>query len=214
MTLARITHLRQILENLYIERGKDLPYHGWHHIYFVAKKAVLFAGELGADVEIVEAAALTHDLNYLVEPYSEPEAGKQLRESYLGKAKFNAKEIQEIETIVMQGHMGTRHADISDAAKALSDADTLYKSLPTTPILLTGNFIAQNKVDIETLAAKIVREQRPLMDQDIYFYTDAAKSRYMHWAKVNLAMWENVLEATHDPDVEETLRIARQFGAM
>lgn len=210
----RTQKLTQDLQNLYQDRSKELLYHGWHHIYFVTKKALVFGDALDVNVELLEAAALTHDLNYLVEPNSEPEVGATLRKKQLQAAGFNQSEITEIENTINEGHTRTRHADISDAAKALSDADTLYKSLPTTPVVFAGNYLIQNKVDMGSLAAKIVREQRPLMDQGIYFYTDAAKERYLHWAETNLALWENIAEAAHDPDVTETLDIARKLGVV
>lgn len=80
MQTPRTTKLAADLEKLYNDRSADLLFHGWHHIYFVAKKAVQFAKEYDVDKEQIEAAALTHDLNYLVKINSEPEAGKQLRD--------------------------------------------------------------------------------------------------------------------------------------
>jgi uncharacterized protein len=214
MTTSRTTTLADALKTLYQERSDDMLFHGWHHIYFVAKKAVTFARELGVETELVEAAALTHDLNYVVSVNSEPEAGKELRANYLQEAGFSSSEITNIEDLVMQEHTATRHKDISDAAKALSDADTLFKALPVTPIIFAGHFITENNTDIQRLAAKVVREQRPLMDGDIYFYTSSAKAKYMKWAQTNLVLWENVQEALRDADVSEMLQIAREFKAI
>jgi HD superfamily phosphodiesterase len=55
-----------------------LLYHGWHHIYFVTKKTLEFCEGFTVDTEILEAAALTHDLNYLVAPNSEPDVQEAL----------------------------------------------------------------------------------------------------------------------------------------
>lgn len=88
MTTHRTTKLAAELEKLYKERSPDMLYHGWHHVYFVAKKAVIFAKELDVDIELVEAATLMHDLNYLVEVNSNPEVGKEIRERYLVSAGF------------------------------------------------------------------------------------------------------------------------------
>lgn len=213
MTL-RTKKLTRALEDLYRDRSKDLLYHGWHHIYFVTKKSLVFSEGLTVDLELLEAAALTHDLNYLIEPNSEPEVGAMLREEQLQNAGFIESEIHAIEAIINEAHMRTRHANISDAAKALSDADTLYKSLPTTPVVFAGNYFIQNKVGVGPVARKIAHEQRPLMDKGIYFYTEAANKRYLHWAEVNLALWENVAEAVEDPDVAETLAIAHKLGVI
>lgn len=214
MTTSRTTTLAAELARLYQDRSADMLFHGWHHIAFVTKKAVKFAKEFDVNVELIEAAALTHDLNYIVEVNSEPEAGKELRAKYLAEAGFSDGEITEIDSLVMEEHTATRHAEISDAAKALSDADTLFKALPMTPILFAGHFITENHIDIARLANKVVGEQKPLMEQGIYFYTEAAKSKYLGWAEINLKLWENVKTALEDEDVEEMLSIARSLKAI
>lgn len=212
MLTQRTANLAATLEKLYATRSADMPFHGWHHIYFVAKKAVEFAQEFEVDKEIIEAAALAHDLNYLVKVNSEPEVGKELREQYLTAANFAAEEVALIENLIMDAHTATRHAQISDSAKALSDADALFKSLPITPIMFAGHYFIENKTDIQKVAAKIAKEQRPLMDQGIYFYTEAAKAKYLQWAKTNLELWENVSSSLDDSDVKEMLEIARRFN--
>lgn len=214
MLTTRTTELATELEKLYLNRSEDMLFHGWHHIYFVTKKSVTFAEEYEVNKELVEAAALTHDLNYLVEVNTEPEIGKDLRAEYLQKAGFSENEIVEIEQIVMEGHTATRHAEISDAAKALSDADTLFKALPITPILFAGHFITENHIDIQKLAKKVVSEQKPLLDEGIYFYTQGAKDKYLEWAVINLRLWENVQAALDDEDVSEMLSIARNLKAI
>lgn len=215
MATERTTKLADELRELYQTRD-DLLFHGWHHIFFVAKKAVEFAGEFpDVDKELVEAAALTHDLNYVVEVNTEPEAGRELRAQYLADAGFGLPdEIAQIEQIVMEEHTATRHADISYAAKALSDADTLFKALPITPILFAGHFITENHIDIKKLARKVVSEQQPLMERGIYFYTATAREKYLNWATINLALWQNVEQALDDPDVTEMLAIARKLKAI
>jgi uncharacterized protein len=119
-------------------------------------------------------------------------------------------EVARIEKIVMEENVATRGDDISAEARALSDADTLFKALPITPILFASKYIQENKVDIQKLADKIVEEQKPLFDKGIYFYTDLAKNNHMKWAQGNLTLWENVKESLEDKDVQELLAIARK----
>lgn len=214
MLTPRTTKLAEELEKLYKDRSADMLFHGWHHIYFVAKKAVEFADEFDVNNELVEAAALTHDLNYIVEVNTEPGVGKELRAKYLEGVSFSEAEINEIEETVMQGHTGTRHGDISDSAKALSDADTLFKALPITPIIFAGHFITENRIDINKLADKVVGEQKPLMDEGIYFYTSIAKEKYLEWAATNLKLWENVKISLEDADIIEMLVIARSLNVI
>jgi HD superfamily phosphodiesterase len=53
---------------------------------FVWKKSILFAEELNANSTLVQAAALTHDLNYAVKKNSTPKDGEKLRSQFLRDA--------------------------------------------------------------------------------------------------------------------------------
>jgi len=63
------------IKAIYLENKDKLPFHGWHHVSFVHKKALEFAKDTGADQFLVESAALVHDLNYIIKPNSEPQEG-------------------------------------------------------------------------------------------------------------------------------------------
>lgn len=208
----KINILRTKIKEVYDEHSKELLFHGWHHINFVSKKAVEFAKSIKADLFIVDASALTHDLNYIVEPNSEPEVAKEMRKNIFLDSGFSIDEIEHVENVIMESHMRTRSEEISLEGKALSDADTLFKSLPTTPIFFASKYITQNKVDIYKLAKKITDEQNPLMEKGIYFYTQEANNRYLKWAKSNLTMWNYVMESLNDSDVKEMLEIAKNSG--
>jgi uncharacterized protein len=205
----RTDKLRKDLEKLYGNYQKELLFHGWHHIIFVARKSVEFASELQADKEIVEAAALTHDLNYIVDVRTEsPEAGLTLRISHLKDAGFSDEEIEKINSVVQEEHIGYRGPSISDEAKALADADCLFKVMPLTPVLFSSKFITETKVDLRYWAERIIKEQKPLLDQGIYFYTDSAKQKYPDWAKTDLQLVQQVLDSLDDPAIQEMLSIA------
>lgn len=178
----------------------------------VSKKALEFAGEFPAvDKELLEAAALTHDLNYLVKKNTGVEIGQELRKQYLKKAGFDDTEIADIDHITLEANTARRHAHISDAAKALSDADSLFKVMPLTPIIFASHYIVENQVDLHEWADKIIREQKPLLDQGIYFYTKAANEKYLHWAKADFTRIEQVKEAMKDPAIQEMLAIAYEL---
>ncbi len=189
-------------------------FHGWHHVIFVKKKALDFARPINADLFFVETAALVHDLNYIVKVDSEPEEAKNFRVKILAEGGFDNSEINRIENIISESHIAARDEKISDEGKALSDADTLFKSLPITPILFAGNYLKENKVDIFALANKITSEQNQLMKKGIYFYTDLAKDKYLEWAKTNIALWNNVKESLGDEDVSEMLKNARSLNVI
>lgn len=130
------------------------------------------------------------------------------------KSGYSDEEIIKIENIIMEAHTATRNQNISLEGKSLSDADTLFKVLPITPVLFASNYIKQNKVDIQKLANKITSEQNKLLEEGIYFYTDLAKTKYLNWAKTNLALWNHVKESLEDNDVSEMLKIAKNLQVL
>lgn len=215
MTSERTKALEARLKKLYYKKGSDLLFHGWHHIHLTARKAVEFAAEFeDVDVEIIEAAALVHDMNYLVEVNTGPEVGRELRQQYLSEADFTPREMEDIEHIIMEEHTANRHANISNSAKALSDADSLFKVMPLTPIIFSSHYIIENKVDINEWAEKIIKEQQPLMDQGIYFYTKLAKGKYQEWAEVDLKLVQQVSDSLKDPAIKEMFEIAKELGVV
>lgn len=202
---ALFTRVKQLYDD-----SAFLPFHGWHHVEFVYKKSADFARDLGADVPFTQSCALVHDLNYMARPgvYSSPAAGKTLRQDVLSRAGFDEDQRKAIEDTVISAETAIRTGEMSSEAMALADADTLFKALPVTPLLFTGRFIEQNNYNIAKLAKKIVSEQKPLMAQDIYFYSEQAKAQYMKWARVNLQIWEGVMACLDDPDIIEMLKQA------
>jgi len=214
MTTPRSQSLHKLVFELYAKHKESLLFHGWHHINFVTNKAREFANLIEANVEIVECAALVHDINYIVELNSEPIAGQKLRSELLAEVGFDDGEIQHIESIINESHTANRTAEISNEGKALSDADTLFKAIPTTPIFFSSKYVLENNINIARLANKIVTEQRPLIDQDIYFYIPQVKAKYNAWALSAIQLWENMIEALQDKDIIELLDIAKENGAI
>jgi uncharacterized protein len=213
-TKTKLNCLREIVEKCYREKGGELPFHGWHHISFVQKKSLEFGKPIGADLFFVESAALVHDINYMVQSFSDPEAGSTLRSDLLKEAGYIDLEIERIEKIILNADVARRGTTLSLEEQALSDADSLFKVLPITPVIFSAKYIAENKVDLLKLAQIIVRDQAPLMEEGIYFYTDLAKKKYLIWAKSNLELWSQILESLGDPDVQELLQTAREIGVL
>src|SRR5512147_491452 len=108
----KLNKLHRQITDLYGKHNSELLFHGWHHINFVTKKALEFAESISSDKFLVETAALVHDLNYIVEPNSEPEIAKDLRHSILADCGYTQTEIDRIEKIVMESHTGTRGTTI------------------------------------------------------------------------------------------------------
>lgn len=204
--ILKLELLERSIYEIYRTSSENLPFHGLHHVFFVRNKAVLFAQELKADNYLVNSAALVHDLNYFVKKNSHAKEGKELRETLLRECNFNNSSIEKIENIVYEAHIQYRNNDISIEAKALSDADTLYKALPITPILFAQDYMSETGVTIDKLANTIIKEQGKLMEQSIYFYTDSAKKLYNHWGETNIHLWQNVIECLKDEDVIKAIK--------
>lgn len=205
--MAELIQLRKNLKCLYEQNKGKLLFHGWHHIMFVTKKAVQFAKTINADVFLVETAALVHDLNYIVKDFSEPDAGQSLREKILQDSGYSKSQAHMVERIIEEAH--NKQQNISPEAKALSDGDTLFKALPILPVLFAYKYLEQNKIDIGTLAKKIIEDQKSLFDEGVYFYTETAK-KYLPWAEVNLRLWENIDASLQDKDVLQMLYLAEK----
>ena len=197
--------VRDAVQKLYEGRAREVPFHGWHHVDFVARKSLVFARELGAVEWLTVAAAYTHDLNYLVNTRTGAAAGSQLRTEILEGVGVGAESVTRIDAIVLEAETAVRGAEISREAQALSDADTLFKALPITPIILAPLFMQETGLSLRELAKKITSEQVPLRDQEIYFYSSSARERYGLWGDVNLRLWQHLMVALDDPDVAMVL---------
>ncbi|SES17740.1 HD family phosphohydrolase [Actinokineospora terrae] len=206
-TIARptITAVERQVRALCERHAARLPFHGWHHVSFVRDKAAEFAAGNGSDVAVVETAALVHDVNYLVRRNSTAAAGSGLRLSILAAAGVGPEVAHWIDAIVDEAEMRTRHRDITLESQALSDADTLFKALPVTPVVLAHRYLAENGVSLRELADKIVGEQRDPHDEGFYFYSPAAAAAYSRWATANLTLWQCIQESLDDPTVERLL---------
>jgi uncharacterized protein len=182
-----------------------LQFHGWHHVTFVRTKAARFAVCNGADVSVVETAALVHDVNYLVRRNSAAAAGSGLRLALLSRAGVPDRVAAWVDRIVDEAEMATRGRDISLEAQALSDADTLFKALPVTPVVLAHRYLAENGIGLRELANKICDEQQGAHDDGFYFYNPEAAAQYQHWATANLQLWQCIRESLDDEDVSALL---------
>jgi uncharacterized protein len=201
------------VHDLCLRYAARLPFHGWHHVDFVRAKAVTFARENGADASVVEAAALVHDVNYLVRRNSPASAGRNLRLDVLRSAGVGGDIAERIDAVVDEAEMANRGPDISLEAQALSDADTLFKALPVTPVMLAHRYLDENGMSLRELAHKIVDEQREAHDEGYYFYNPEAAATYSRWALANLELWQCIKEAVEDPTVAELLEAVQPARA-
>ncbi len=205
-------NLYEEVKSLY-ESSEDLLFHGWHHIAFVYHYSGIFAADLKADIDLTQIAALVHDINYLEKrgTYSTVQDGSQKRREILSSAQIDIDIINSIEHIVQSASTDSRTQNISPESMALSDADTLFKALPITPILFAPRFMTETNYSIKKLSDKIVKDQKPILEQGFYFYSNQAKTRYLKWAKTNVELWENVQESLKDPHIVDMLKTANMW---
>jgi uncharacterized protein len=182
-----------------------LQFHGWHHVSFVRDKAVHFAERNGSEVDVVHVAALVHDVNYMVRRNSLAQDGSGLRRQILADAGVDLDTAEWIDRIVDEAEMRTRHRDISIEAQALSDADTLFKALPVTPVVLAHKYLLENGITLRELAHKIIGEQQDKQDDGYYFYNPEAATTYTRWVTANLELWQCIVESLDDPCVTDLL---------
>jgi uncharacterized protein len=201
-----LSALSKAVRALYARYDSRLPFHGWHHVRFVRDKAIEFAKANGADVRFVAAAALVHDVNYVVRRNSNVAAGRDLRTELLTSAGASPELARRVDRVVCEADMGARGREISLEAQALSDADTLFKALPTTPVVLAHRYLAETGTSLRELARKIVGEQGRAYDGGFYFYNPDAAARYSGWARANLTLWRCILDSLDDPIVDDLVR--------
>ncbi len=198
--------LLRAVRRLYARHESRLPFHGWHHIRFVRDKAMEFAAKNGSDVGFVGIAALVHDVNYVVNRNSDVAAGRQLRADLLTDAGASPDLVRRVERVVREADMSSRDDSISPEAQALSDADTLFKALPITPVVLAHRYLKETGVSLRALATKIVTDQQRAYDRGFYFYNPEAASSYSTWVAANLTLWKCILESLDDPIVDGLMR--------
>jgi len=205
LTSDVLTDVERRVWELCTRLAPRLQFHGWHHVSFVRDKAVHFAERNGSSVDVVHVAALVHDVNYVVRRNSPASEGSDLRQEILAEAGVDLGTAEWIDRIVDEAEMRTRHRDISLEAQALSDADTLFKALPVTPVVLAHKYLLENGITLRELAHKIVGEQQDKQDDGYYFYDPEAAATYTRWATANLELWQCIVESLDDPCVTDLL---------
>ena len=70
---------------------------------------------------------------------------------------------------------------------------------------LLRQYLEENGMGLRELGRKILEEQVPLMEKDIYFYDPKLRDRYLPWAQANIRLWEQVMASLDDPDVVQLL---------
>jgi uncharacterized protein len=207
LTPEVVSRLRDLLKERYHSFTKELPFHGWHHVEFVRARAISHSRKNGSNTLVVEAAALLHDINYMVERNSRAHQGEDLRRQILEELGVSAQDTQWIERVIREAEIEARSAKASLEAQALSDADTIFKALPVTPILLANLYMQETGRTLRELCDHIISHQVPLFERGIYFYDADTRAQYQEWACINLRLWQCIDEALNDPAVQKIVEV-------
>jgi uncharacterized protein len=156
LTAATLRRIEHAVRRQYQEFASGLSFHGWHHVEFVRTKAVSLALKNNADVTIVEAAALLHDLNYMLQRNSRATVACQMRAQLLGDLGISEWLVDRIEQVISEAETESRDEHACLEAQALSDADTLFKALPITPVLLAHKYMEETGQSIRELCDRIL----------------------------------------------------------
>jgi uncharacterized protein len=203
LTPELLEELSRQVHGLYLGFTSGLPFHGWHHVEFVRARAVTYAHKNGADAAIVEAAALLHDLNYMVKRNSRASAAEDLRRQILHGLQVSSSNILMIETVIREAETEARDANAGLEAQALSDADTIFKALPITPVLLSHLYMEETGETLRQLCTRIIRDQVKLYNEGIYFYNPEVAEQYERWAAANLNLWLCIEESLGEEEVRD-----------
>lgn len=207
ITPELLQELSQQVHDRYMVFTSGLPFHGWHHVEFVRARAVKFAERNGANVAIVEAAALLHDLNYMVKRNSRVNAGEDLRGVILEGLQVSRSNIKWIENVIREAETEARDEDAGLEARALSDADTIFKALPITPVMLAHLYMEETGENLRELCTRIIRNQVKLYDEGIYFYDDEVREQYEEWAAANLKLWQCINDSLGQQEVRDLVAL-------
>ncbi len=206
MNDEQATRIEALVERLYNgDNAPRLPFHDYDHIVFVTRWAVNFGQQNGADLPTVKVAALLHDLNYIADPTSDVDAGKDSRRAVLLEAGISDREIDNLEGIIRSADVRNSESCSGLEAQALSDADMLYKILPVTPVLFSHRLLVESNSNIRDLAIKILEEQLPRFESGSLFYNPKANDRYHKWAATNFALWRDIIECVEEPTISALL---------
>jgi len=113
------------IEHYYVDEGG----HGWDHVVRVHRMAMWIAGEVGADKEIVEAAALLHDIARAREERGEcqchAQEGDIMARPILVTTGFSADQVERIGHCIAVHRFSKRLKAETLEAQVLQDADRL-----------------------------------------------------------------------------------------
>jgi uncharacterized protein len=134
-----IREIEKLVEEECRKPANHYGYEAWkHHILQVVKNAKLMARKTGADIEIVEIAALLHDLAGIKDISLEEDHhihGANLAEQILRGYNYPTDKIEQVKHCI-ESHRGRRRYDgLSLEAQCLADGDAMAHFYEVTSLI-------------------------------------------------------------------------------
>lgn len=164
--------LYELLKQDFLTKG--LIHHNWHHILRDLARAVIIGEAEKANMKIVLASVLLHDISRLYQDLGSDhhEAGALKAPEYLKKADFKSEEISEIaHCIRAHGPRGTEEPRTLEA-KVVYDADVLSCSVGYIGVARVFDyFMKEEKMGVKDMMEIPSGKKGPRQD----FYTKTGK---------------------------------------
>ncbi len=180
----------------YPKQADDLKYR-WFHTLRVAQYGKRLAKLEGADVEIVVAACLLHDIAKLSNEsndFNHGRIGAEMVRPFLKKVKYAKKEIENICYSIaahVDGDAGFKHPHTLEA-KVLSDSDKLDRFSTYRTILSLENSIGEEYEDFISVVENRLKYLRAISKQGLP-QTESGKKAFKKQIFVQTAYLERLL---------------------
>ena len=191
------TSIDQRLEKLVKVSRQDLGKipgsHGWPHSLDVMDYCVEIVKEEGANLSILLAAAVLHDVGFLYggTPKHHSKIGGKECVKYLEKAGYESHEIKKISDCVAAHNV--RYENIEPEtieAKILIDADTMTK-IDEKSFDRAGNYMKENNIDEKDFAKNWVKSRTRSIGEGKMWWTKTGEKIGTPLLEEALKYWIN-----------------------
>lgn len=200
---SELKALYQLVRQGFLTGG--LVHHNWHHILRDLARAVTIGEAEKANMKIVLASVLLHDIGRLHPDLGSDhhEAGAIKAPEYLKKANFSNEEIREVKHCIRaHGPRGTEEPKTLEA-KVVYDADVLSCSVGYVGVArVFSYFMREERMSVKDMMEIPSGVKGPRKD----FYTKTGKTRGEEGLKKAHKFWE---ELRHELEQED--RIVRKI---
>ena len=180
-------------------------YYRWEHVRAVVTAALKLAELVGADAEIVEAAAWLHDVKKYEAKERHPQAGGLFAREFLPQTDFPAEKIEAVAYAIEQ-HMGLWRDEPLENLEAaiLWDADKLTKIGLTAAFHWVGGDLSRAKRHgLTTEEIVQIGRQPDWQDKTVAsMHTEPAKRAAKRRIKAFRALWDGLEAEIEGADLQ------------